>query len=232
MVSGRDGALSSRAGGLNGPASARLAPRLHDTADARGADRRRGTAVAGADRAESAIVASEPYAAVASAPSQAAAVTRQAYDLLLDNFVIPPPPSSLLSRLPPRSDSARVTSSQANGPGRPSRRARLVTMPGRRSRPGWTRWQCCCRLSSTEPHSTTSPFAPSWQRSRSITRGTSTHARTRSTRRGGGARYGTRGSARACVDRRQWSLKYLTEAQRRWPASEPETESSRLTACR
>jgi carboxyl-terminal processing protease len=54
-----------------------------------------GTAVAGADRAESAIVASEPYA-VASAPSQAAAVARQAYDLLLDNFVIPPPPSSLL----------------------------------------------------------------------------------------------------------------------------------------
>ena len=56
-----------------------------------------GTAVAGLDRDQGAVVAAEPYGAVASAPMPAASVTRQAYDLLLDNFVTPPPPSSLLA---------------------------------------------------------------------------------------------------------------------------------------
>src|SRR6187402_1644444 len=56
-----------------------------------------GTVMAGTDRGQGAIVASQPYGAVASAPAQAGAVSRQAYDLLLDNFVTPPPPARLLA---------------------------------------------------------------------------------------------------------------------------------------
>lgn len=56
-----------------------------------------GTAVAGMDRGQSAVAAAEPYGSVTSAPMSAASVTRQAYDLLLDNFVTPLPPSSLLA---------------------------------------------------------------------------------------------------------------------------------------
>jgi C-terminal peptidase prc len=55
-----------------------------------------GTAVARPDRAPSTIAADGPYGDFAATPPQAASVTRQAYDLLLDNFVTPPAPSSLL----------------------------------------------------------------------------------------------------------------------------------------
>src|SRR5215213_4994064 len=56
-----------------------------------------GTVVAASDRGQGAIAASQPYGTVATAPAQSVSVTRQAYDLLLDNFVTPPPPASLLS---------------------------------------------------------------------------------------------------------------------------------------
>lgn len=45
---------------------------------------------------EVALAAADPSSAVASAPSQATDVTREAFDLLLDNFVTPPPPAVLL----------------------------------------------------------------------------------------------------------------------------------------
>ena len=56
-----------------------------------------GTAVAGLDRGLGTVAAAEPYGAVATAPSSSVAVTRQAYDLLLDNFVSPPSPGSLIA---------------------------------------------------------------------------------------------------------------------------------------
>lgn len=56
-----------------------------------------GTAQAGTDRGHGTVAASQPYGAVTSAPTQTASVTRQAYDLLLDNFVKPPAPASLLA---------------------------------------------------------------------------------------------------------------------------------------
>ena len=56
-----------------------------------------GTVQAGTDRGHTTMAASQPYGAVTSAPNPAASVTRQAYDLLLDNFVNPPAPGSLLA---------------------------------------------------------------------------------------------------------------------------------------
>ena len=56
-----------------------------------------GHAVAIPGHGQTAMAASEPYGAVAASPVQSASVTRQAYDLLLDNFVAPPSPSRLLA---------------------------------------------------------------------------------------------------------------------------------------
>src|SRR5918999_465962 len=56
-----------------------------------------GTVQAGTDHGHGTVAASQPYGAVTSAPNQTASVTRQAYDLLLDNFVTPPAPGSLLA---------------------------------------------------------------------------------------------------------------------------------------
>lgn len=56
-----------------------------------------GTAVVKPDRGSNTIAADVPYGELLAAPPQAASVSRQAYDLLLDNFVTPPPPSSLLA---------------------------------------------------------------------------------------------------------------------------------------
>jgi len=55
-----------------------------------------GTAAAKPDRAPGTIAADVPYGEFSAAPPQASSVTRQAYDLLLDNFVTPPTPSGLL----------------------------------------------------------------------------------------------------------------------------------------
>src|SRR5688500_2244696 len=55
-----------------------------------------GTVQARTDRGHTTVAASQPYGVVTSAPNQTASVTRQAYDLLLDNFVKPPAPGSLL----------------------------------------------------------------------------------------------------------------------------------------
>ena len=56
-----------------------------------------GTVQAGTDRGHTTMAASQPYGAVTSVPNPTASVTRQAYDLLLDNFVNPPAPGSLLA---------------------------------------------------------------------------------------------------------------------------------------
>lgn len=56
-----------------------------------------GTAAVRPDRLPSAVAADIPYGEFSAAPPQAASASRQAYDLLLDNFVTPPPPSSLLA---------------------------------------------------------------------------------------------------------------------------------------
>src|SRR5687767_15168585 len=58
-----------------------------------------GTALAGPERGPTALAAAGPHVPspdLVSVPTKAATTTRQAYDLLLDNFVTPPAPSSLL----------------------------------------------------------------------------------------------------------------------------------------
>ena len=55
-----------------------------------------GSAAAKPDRATNTIAADVPYGDFSAAPPQATSVTRQAYDLLMDNFVTPPSPSTLL----------------------------------------------------------------------------------------------------------------------------------------
>jgi carboxyl-terminal processing protease len=55
-----------------------------------------GSAAAKSDRAPGTIAADGLYGELSVAPPQSASVTRQAYDLLMDNFVAPPSPSSLL----------------------------------------------------------------------------------------------------------------------------------------
>jgi carboxyl-terminal processing protease len=56
-----------------------------------------GTAAVRPDRGPSTLAADIPYGEFSAAPSQASSASRQAYDLLLDNFVTPPAPSSLLA---------------------------------------------------------------------------------------------------------------------------------------
>jgi C-terminal peptidase prc len=56
-----------------------------------------GTAVAKVDRAQGTLAADTPNGDLGAVPPPGTSVTRQAYDLLLDNFVTPPPPSSLLA---------------------------------------------------------------------------------------------------------------------------------------
>jgi carboxyl-terminal processing protease len=56
-----------------------------------------GTAVATTELGPAVSVAETPSGSAASAPPQKTGVTRQAYDLLLDNFVTPPRPATLLA---------------------------------------------------------------------------------------------------------------------------------------
>lgn len=56
-----------------------------------------GTAAVKPDRGPTTLAANIPYGEFSAAPPQAASASRQAYDLLLDNFVTPPAPSSLLA---------------------------------------------------------------------------------------------------------------------------------------
>jgi carboxyl-terminal processing protease len=56
-----------------------------------------GTAVTRTDRGSSTLAGDIPYGELSAAPPLATSASRQAYDLLLDNFVAPPPPSSLLA---------------------------------------------------------------------------------------------------------------------------------------
>jgi carboxyl-terminal processing protease len=56
-----------------------------------------GTAVARPDRGSSTLAADIPFGEFSASPSPATSASRQAYDLLLDNYVTPPSPSSLLA---------------------------------------------------------------------------------------------------------------------------------------